>query len=121
MSRVLKPTFERNDARGLFQEWVNSGEWKELNYGSMKEGGLMGNHYHKVTEMMFFLISGSADVVIENIKTRKKENLKLGPREGVAFHPFESHALKFTADTEFVMLKSGYDPKNPDIFEPPVM
>jgi len=117
VDRIIKPSFKRVDKRGIFLELVNGGSWGAVNWGNMTKGSLIGNHYHKETELFLFLLKGSAEVIIENIKNEQKQQFNLDSGSGVFFYPYESHAIKFLSDSEFIMLKTHYDKNDPDIFE----
>ena len=115
--QVLTPAFRREDERGLFVEGLNDGRWESLLFGSMRRGAVLGNHYHKKTEIFFCLITGRAEVAIVQVDTNERERLTLGPEQGVRLAVKESHAIHFLEASEFIMLKSlRYDPADPDTF-----
>jgi dTDP-4-dehydrorhamnose 3,5-epimerase-like enzyme len=123
MSRhaIVTPSYERRDDRGLFQEIVNGVSFAAVSRGRMRAGAVMGNHFHKKTRIFFFLASGSADVRTIHVETGTKDSFRLGENQGVFLEPNESHAIRFTAESEFLMLKSlPYDPAEPDTHPYPV-
>lgn len=123
-ARLIKPTFERLDDRGTFIEALNDGNWKNVSFGTMKKEAVMANHYHKKTEVFFFLTSGSAKVDTINVKTKETESFVLKPKEGVIFKVNYSHAIRYLEDSTFVMGKSvEYNPDDPDtyLFKVPVV
>ena len=67
---ILNPSFVRVDKRGVLKELINNPnkKWSVLNYGTMKKGAIIGNHYHKKTEVFFFLTKGKAKVIIEEAR-----------------------------------------------------
>ncbi len=118
---VLVPTFQRRDGRGLFVEALNGGPWETLVFGSMKRDAELGHHYHKKTEVCFFLTKGRAEVSIVHVETREREQLQFAAPQGVRLRVNESHVIRFLEDSDFVMLKSQrYDPDDPDTFSHPV-
>ena len=120
--RILRPSFTREDERGLLRELLNEGEWRSVVTGKMLAGSHMGNHYHKETLVFFFLLSGHADVILEDVATGTRSTLQLKALEGIIFQTNESHVLTFTESTEYLMLKSlPYDPANPDTYEHPLI
>jgi dTDP-4-dehydrorhamnose 3,5-epimerase-like enzyme len=122
MDRILRPSFTRNDDRGVLHELLNAGEWRSVIYGQMAAGSRMGNHYHKETLVFFFLITGRADVILEDIASGERSTLELVALEGIIFQTDESHVLTFTEHTDYVMLKSlPYDPDHPDTYEHPLI
>jgi dTDP-4-dehydrorhamnose 3,5-epimerase-like enzyme len=119
---ILEPTFQRRDGRGLFQEVLNDGTWESIVSGRMNAGAIMGNHYHKKTLVFFFLYSGSADIRTVHIDTNERDAFTLNANQGVMLHTNESHAITFTAESDFLLLKSlRYDPDDPDTYEHPVL
>jgi hypothetical protein len=118
---ALLPTFKRMDGRGTFVEVLNSGHWESLLFGQMHSGAVMGNHYHRKTEIFFFLTKGSAQIDIIHVETKTRGNLLLSAQQGVMLKINESHAICFAEESEFIMLKSlRHDPCDPDTFSYPV-
>jgi quercetin dioxygenase-like cupin family protein len=115
--RVLRPTFERRDARGLFLELSNGETWQSVNAGYMQAGATLGHHYHKRTTVALFVLSGSATVRMLNIASGEAHEFPLEEGEGVRFLPYETHAVTFHLASHFLLLKSNpYDPTDPDTF-----
>ena len=118
---VVKPGFARRDERGTFLEIVNGFESKTAVWGRMRAGAVLGNHFHKETRVFFFLTSGRARVSTVHVETGEKDSFLLDAGQGCYFEVNESHAVHFTEDGDFVMLKSlAYDPSNPDTYPHPV-
>lgn len=118
---ILKPTFERTDSRGLFQEVLNDGQWEALITGRMNPEAVMGNHYHKETVIFFYLTSGSVRIKTVNVVTGETDAFSLHGGQGVMLRTDESHSIRFLEETAFIMLKSlRYDPADPDTYEYPV-
>jgi quercetin dioxygenase-like cupin family protein len=114
---VLKASFTRTDARGTLTEVLNDGHWESLLTGSMSPGAVMGNHYHRETQVFFYLVSGAANIRTIDVETGVRDAVALGTGEGVLLHTGESHAIVFAEPSDFIMLKSRrYDPANPDTF-----
>lgn len=119
---VVTPVFERADQRGSFVEAVNRGPWESLSHGGMGKGAILGQHYHKKTDVFFYLSDGSADVLIEDVRSRVRYGVVLAARQGVIFKPFETHRIRFLEDSRFMMLKSrAFSPDDPDIFSHPLV
>jgi quercetin dioxygenase-like cupin family protein len=119
--RILTPAFTRRDERGELREIVSGFAAKALLSGRMKAGAVMGNHYHRRTRVFFFLQSGSAEVKTVHAETGARDSFKLAAEQGVVLEPNESHAISFTAESEWLMLKSEvYDPADPDTYPLPV-
>jgi quercetin dioxygenase-like cupin family protein len=116
--QVLKPSFVRHDARGLFVEVLNGGHWEALLTGSMNPGAVLGHHYHKETLVFFYLLSGMVHIRTLSVNTGERDAIELRSGEGIMLHTNESHAIHFSEPSNYIMLKSKqYDPANPDTFE----
>jgi dTDP-4-dehydrorhamnose 3,5-epimerase-like enzyme len=118
---ILTPGFERNDARGLFQEVLNDGRWESLITGRMNADAIMGNHYHKKTVIFFYISSGSVQIKTVDVDSGERDAFSLHGGQGVMLHTNESHSIRFLEESGFIMLKSlRYDPADPDTFAYPV-
>lgn len=119
--KIVTPGFERKDERGVFREVLNGFEARTFVCGEMKAEAILGNHYHKRTRVFFYLTRGAARVATVDVETGAKDAFELTANQGIFFEVNESHALRFTAESEFVMLKSRpYDPADPDTYRYPV-
>ncbi len=118
---IVKNIYQRKDSRGTFQEFINSETgWKAINGGFMDKNSIMGNHYHKKCRTLFFIIKGSARVLVKDVRKKddKTEEVILKSSEGVIFEKFETHAIKFNEDSIFLLLKDKkFDQNDQDIFE----
>lgn len=120
-TRVVQPSFIRTDARGTLTEILNEGRWESILTGAMHSGAVIGNHYHQQTTVFFFLMSGSAVVRTIHVEMHERDEFPLSANEGVLLPVNESHAIQFTEESTFLMLKSKqYDPRNPDTIAYPV-
>jgi len=118
---IVVPGFERRDDRGVFREVVNGFDARTLVCGEMKEGAILGNHFHRRTRVFFYLVRGEARVRTLQVETGEKDLFFLRENQGVFFEVNESHSVRFLRDGEFVMLKSvTYDPSDPDTFPHPI-
>ena len=114
---VIRPSFKRVDERGTFLEALNFGQWENLFCGQMRAQAVMGNHYHKQTDVFFFLTDGRAEVICLRLDTGERSQQTLKAFEGILLKAHVAHAIRFEADSSFVMLKSvRYDSAHPDTF-----
>lgn len=114
---IVTPGFRRVDERGTFLEVLNTGRWESLLSGHMKSQAVMGNHYHKRTDVFFFLTSGRAEVTCFRFDTAERTQRTLKADEGIFLKARTAHAIRFEEDSSFVMLKSArYDDAHPDTF-----
>lgn len=113
--------YVRTDKRGVLSEVINQGVWRSVLTGQMNQGAVLGNHYHKWTEVYFHLLTGQAIVRTADVKNGRRDELVLSPNMGVFLPAMESHAIRFTRKSNFIMLKSEpYDDKQPDTYPFPV-
>jgi mannose-6-phosphate isomerase-like protein (cupin superfamily) len=118
---IVTAGFERKDERGVFREVLNGFESRTFVCGEMKSGAVLGNHFHKRTRVFFYLTRGRARVATVNVETGEKDSFDLKANQGCFFEVNESHAVRFTEDSDFVMLKSlAYDAADTDTFSHPV-
>ena len=117
----IPATYSRKDDRGTFVEIVNRGPWQTVITGSMNAGAVLGNHYHKVTELFFFLVDGRCRVDVECLRTGRHRQVTLSAGQGVCLATLEAHAVRFLEPSSFILLKSrAFDPDLPDIYDRPV-
>lgn len=118
---VLQPIFTRRDTRGSFFELFNGVAWKSIIVGRMGKNAVMGNHYHKHTNVFFYVLQGSVKIENIHVLTRERERLQLFAFQGVVFEPFISHAITFLEPSMFLMGKSRtYSKIRPDTYDYPV-
>ncbi len=115
----IKFSFERSDERGVFRELLNdnSKKWSVVNHGVMKKGAVIGNHYHKETDVLVFLLKGNAEAVSVELESGKRKSIELKEGEGMLLGINNAHAIRFLSDSEFIMLKTKYKPDEPDTYK----
>ena len=119
--QVSAPTARRVDSRGTLTEIVNSGTWRSLLLGEMKDGAVVGNHYHHETTVFIYLISGAARVELRDAETGARSGYDLTAGFGTQLETGVSHAIRFLQPSRYIILKSKpYDPGDPDTFFLPV-
>jgi mannose-6-phosphate isomerase-like protein (cupin superfamily) len=115
------PAYARHDARGSFEELVNTGRWESLVVGRMARGAVMGHHYHAHTVVFFYLLEGRSRIVTVDVVSRARRELEIAAGQGFVFRPSEARAIHHLEDVRFVMLKSHrFDPAAPDLIAHPV-
>ena len=118
---VQLSTFERVDERGVFREIVNSGPWETVIHGQMNQNAVMGNHYHRKTQVFFFLTYGAVNIKTIHVESGERDEFTLQANQGVLLRSNESHAIRFLEESGFILLKSHrYNPDDPDTFSYPV-
>lgn len=120
-SSTFVPSFERCDARGRFTEILREGPWHTVVTGSMRCGAVLGNHFHKCTRVALYLMNGRATVDRVHLQSGERRTLNLRSGEGTYLEIGEAHAIRFQADSQFLMLKSvPYSEDDPDTYPWPV-
>lgn len=111
----IKPYFSRQDDRGKFIGLLNFGQWEEVNYLFTKAGEIRGNHYHKDTIEVFYIIAGSVKVTtISSNGSPLVHDIKAG--EIFEIPPGEIHTFHCLSDCEWLnFLSKKMDPASPDI------
>lgn len=112
---VVTPGFSRRDERGLFTEIMAGFPAKALLSGRMRAGAVMGNHYHERTRLFFYVQDGAVEIRTVDVSTGARDRFILRTGQGVVLEPGESHAIRFTEESSWLMLKSEpHDPNDPD-------
>ncbi len=114
---VLRLAYERNDERGVLRELLTDGTWETILTGEMRAGAVMGNHYHRLTQVYFYLLSGGARIRTIGVDNGERDDFALAANEAVLLKSGESHSITFLQDSQFILLKSRrYDPNNSDTY-----
>lgn len=110
----ISPYLKKIDERGEFWGITQAG-WAEVNFIETSAHEVRGNHYHKETRELFFIVSGEIEVVIEDLNSG--EHLKLLVTKGDVFiiEPFELHTFYTMTDAQWInMLSKPIDQQSPD-------
>lgn len=115
--KKLSPYFTRLDERGGFLG-ITQESWAEVNFIETRANQVRGNHYHKETTELFFIVSGEIEVVIDDLNSGK--HLELSFRKGDVFiiEPYEVHTFRTTTDAQWInMLSKSTDSTTPDFHQ----
>ena len=117
MQTKVKSYMVNRDDRGGMIGVVNSGEWREVNYVTTKQGAVRGNHYHKRCRELVFVIEGRVHVTLSNARASdERRQLTLVSGEGVVLDPYTLHAMTYEEDTtQISLLDHPFDPNHPDL------
>lgn len=106
------------DARGSFLGITNKYTWGEINYIETFKGVERGNHYHKATKELFYILKGNIHVRIYNLITKEQLIFEATPNMIFIINPYEVHAFETLEDSKWInMLSHKLDETNPDIFK----
>ena len=116
--KKFKASELHEDARGKF--WgITRENWAEVNYIETCAGQVRGNHYHRYTRELFFIISGEIEVTIEHQQSGERQVLDLGKGDLLLIEPLEIHVFCTKTDAEWLnMLSQALDPEKPDFYRP---
>lgn len=115
--QILAPYLSKPDERGGFLG-ITQESWAEVNFIETRANQVRGNHYHKETRELFFVISGEIEVVIDDLNSG--EHLELSFRKGDVFiiEPYEVHTFRTVTDAQWInMLSRAIDPQRPDFHQ----
>lgn len=98
-----------SDERGSLVENTFPDIFKETKHffvSKSKPGVIRGNHYHFRKSEWFYVIQGECELVVEDLKTRKRESRIVKASENIIIHmePGKSHAFKNTGKEELILL-----------------
>ena len=106
------------DARGSIETIFGGQSWKEVNKFVSEKGAIRGNHYHKDTMELLFILSGKIKITIKNVHTQHIQQVMLCENEGMLIEPFELHTVEVLEKTEWLgLLSKEYDKDHPDVFK----
>lgn len=99
----LNPDFCFDDARGSLVQLVRDG-WKQVNVIRSEGGVERGGHYHALNTEAFYVISGSFELVAEDIITGEKEKHIMKPGNFFCIRPTLLHSFHFFQETWLVSM-----------------
>lgn len=103
---ILHPGFERVDRRGILREVLSGGRWTTLLWGEMKAGAILGNHYHRRTDIFFFMERGRARVRTVTPGSGRSREFVVTAQQGMFLPAGLAHAIQFKRLSTFLLLKS---------------
>lgn len=119
--RPRNVAYMRRDDRGSLTEIINHGTWQSVLTGDMHAGAVIGDHYHKLTDVYVHILTGQAVVHTVTVEDDARDSFVIEAGQGAMLPAMESHRVRFTQASTFVLLKSQpFDPKHPDTYPLPV-
>src|SRR3989338_7166785 len=97
---TLTPVFK--DERGSIDTIFAGIPWKEINKFTSEKDAVRGNHYHKKTQELIFILYGKVEVNVRNVKTKETETLVIGKDEGVIIEPYDLHTITILEKTVWI-------------------
>jgi mannose-6-phosphate isomerase-like protein (cupin superfamily) len=113
----LTPYFTRLDERGGFLG-ITQERWAEVNFIETRADQVRGNHYHKETRELFFIVSGEIEVVIDDLNSGKHSEFSFSKGDVFIIEPYEVHTFRTRTDAQWInMLSKPMDTENPDFHQ----
>jgi dTDP-4-dehydrorhamnose 3,5-epimerase-like enzyme len=113
----LSPYITRLDERGGFLG-ITQESWAEVNFIETRANQVRGNHYHKETRELFFIVSGEIEVVIDDLNSGEHLELSFSKGDVFIIEPYELHTFRTRTDAQWInMLSKPMDPRDPDFHQ----
>ncbi len=104
------------DDRGRITHICAGPSWCEVNRFSSVAGAVRGNHYHKQTHELIFILEGRVRFDLLDVRSGERRRCEVGPDEGLWIEPYEHHTLTVLEDTHWIaMLSRVFDDSAPDL------
>ena len=100
MLKVLKTDFRFADDRGTIEQLVHQG-YRQVNVITSKKGVVRGNHYHKLNDEAFYIVSGALELTVNGEKTVFHQGDFFG------IEPYDMHSFFYLEDTVLVSMYSS--------------
>jgi dTDP-4-dehydrorhamnose 3,5-epimerase-like enzyme len=105
------------DPRGVFRGITNKYTWGEINYIETCKDVVRGNHYHKFTKELFYILEGRVQIVIRNLYNGEVHEFEAGPKSVFIVDPYEVHTFTTLEDAKWLnMLSHSLAEDAPDIY-----
>ena len=113
----LSPYIARLDERGGFLG-ITQESWAEINFIETGAKQVRGNHYHKETRELFFIVSGEIEIVIDDLISGKHLEMSVSKGDIFIIEPYEMHTFRTKTEAQWInMLSKPMDPQNPDFHQ----
>ncbi len=113
----LSPYIARLDERGGFLG-ITQDSWAEINFIETGAKQVRGNHYHKETRELFFIVSGEIEIVIDDLISGKHLEMSVSKGDIFIIEPYELHTFRTKTEAQWInMLSQPMDPQNPDFHQ----
>lgn len=108
----------QEDARGQFLGIINKYTWGEINFVHTKAGVERGNHYHRYTKELFYILSGEIQIDVKNIVDKSEHHFRATPHMVFIIDPYELHTFTTIQESTWInMLSHRMDEHKPDFFK----
>lgn len=100
MLKIIKTDFHFEDERGTIDQLVHEG-YQQVNVITSKKGVIRGNHYHKLNDEAFYVVSGVLEVTVNG----EMHIFRAGDFFGI--EPGDMHSFLYLEDTTLVSMYSN--------------
>lgn len=117
--KILKNYMHFSDARGEIRGVTQQGTWQEMNCVTTKAHAVRGNHYHKKTHELIFIVEGKIKLTVRKVRSNEPaEEFYFNSGEAFVLEPMENHTIEPLEDTTWINLLSRAmnDENGKDIF-----
>lgn len=116
--QFLSPYVRNSDERGSFLG-ITRDQWAEVNFIETAANQVRGNHYHKQTRELFFIVAGEVEVVADNVLSGERHEFCAKKGDIFVVEPYELHTFRTRTDAQWInMLSVPLDFNNPDFYRP---
>lgn len=113
----LSPYTQYADDRGAFTG-ITREPWAEVNFVETAAGQVRGDHYHRETRELFFIVAGEIDIEIRHIKTGARTDFTATAGDIFIVEPYENHLFRTRTDARWInMLSEALDETAPDFHQ----
>ena len=106
MITFLKSYFSHKDDRGSILGISNKFNIEEINLIESKSGSVRGNHYHKKSFELFFIIEGEIEVIVQKISNGglvgKQERFIVKENDIFIIKPYIVHSFNILKDSKWI-------------------
>ena len=117
MLKKVSSYFSHEDNRGSLTGIINEGTWKESNFITSKAGAIRGNHFHKETTELFFIVEGEIKVNLQDIQKPERQEEHLFKKGDIfLIYPNTLHTFEIIKPSSWInFLDKTIDSDSPDI------
>jgi len=114
--RIITPKKAFSDDRGKIETISAGQEWREINQFTSMPGKKRGNHYHKETLELIYVVKGKIEIECVNVRTGEKQAAEISRGQGVLIEPYEKHTVDILEPTVWIaLLSKEYNNTSPDV------
>jgi dTDP-4-dehydrorhamnose 3,5-epimerase-like enzyme len=102
MVEFLESYFVHKDSRGQLTGIINDRTWEELNHITSDKNMLRGNHYHRHSQELFFIITGRIKVNLVDVNSNEHKEFYVKSGDIFIIHPFVAHVFEVLESSSWI-------------------